>query len=52
MFPGVAENQARLRFFMTSRHTPKQIEDALDAVAEELEAVRKGPSFVSIVAQR
>jgi len=52
MLPGVAENQARLRFFMTSRHTPKQIEDALDAVAEELEAVRKGPSFVSIVAQR
>jgi 8-amino-7-oxononanoate synthase len=52
MFPGVAENQARLRFFMTCRHTPKQIEAALDAVAEELEAVRKGPSFVSIVAQR
>lgn len=50
IFPGVAENQARLRFFLTSRHTPEQIESALDAVAEELPKVRSGPSFVNIVA--
>ncbi len=52
IFPGVAENQARLRFFVTSQHTPKQIEDVLEATAEELQAVRSGPSFVSMVAGR
>jgi 8-amino-7-oxononanoate synthase len=50
IFPGVAENQARLRFFLTSRHTPDQIEGVLDLVAEELPKVRSGPSFVNIVA--
>jgi 8-amino-7-oxononanoate synthase len=50
VFPGVAENQARLRFFLTSEHQPDQIDAALEATAQELEAIRKGPSFVSRIA--
>jgi 8-amino-7-oxononanoate synthase len=52
IFPGVAENQARLRFFMTSRHTPEQIESVLEVVADELPKVRSGPSLVDIIARR
>jgi 7-keto-8-aminopelargonate synthetase-like enzyme len=51
-FPGVAENQARLRFFLTSEHTPKQIDSVLDVVVEELLDVRNGPSLVSLVTKR
>lgn len=51
-FPGVAENQARLRFFLTSEHTPEQINGVLDVVAEELVAVRNGPPLVSLVTKR
>jgi 8-amino-7-oxononanoate synthase len=52
IFPGVAENQARLRLFMTARHTEEQIEGVLDAIAEELRKVRSGPTFVRVVAGR
>lgn len=52
IFPGVAENQSRLRFFITSRHTQQQIDGALDAVAEELPKVLNAPSFVSLIAGR
>lgn len=52
IFPGVAENQARLRFFVTSRHSPEQIESTLSVVAEELANVRNGPSIVDLVARR
>lgn len=52
IFPGVAENQARLRFFMTSRHTPEQIESVLETVAVELPKIRSGPSLVDIIARR
>jgi 8-amino-7-oxononanoate synthase len=52
IFPGVAENQARLRFFITSRHTADQMAGALDAIAEELPKIRKAPSFVNVVAGR
>jgi len=52
VFPGVAENQARLRFFVTSEHTPEQIDAVIDAVAEELPKVRSGASFVSTIAGR
>jgi 7-keto-8-aminopelargonate synthetase-like enzyme len=52
IFPGVAENQARLRFFMTSRHTPEQIESVLETVADELPKVRSSPSLVDIIARR
>ncbi|MFZ5784092.1 MAG: aminotransferase class I/II-fold pyridoxal phosphate-dependent enzyme [Pseudomonadota bacterium] len=51
IFPGVAENQSRLRFFITSRHTPAQMTGALDAIAEELPALREAPSFVAALAQ-
>jgi 8-amino-7-oxononanoate synthase len=52
IFPGVAENQARLRFFITSKHEPAQIEGVLDAIAEELPIVRSAPSFVALMAGR
>ena len=51
-FPGVAENQARLRFFLTSEHTSEQINAVLDVVADELVAVRNGPPLVSLVTKR
>ncbi|WP_428681643.1 aminotransferase class I/II-fold pyridoxal phosphate-dependent enzyme [Reyranella sp.] len=52
VFPGVAENQARLRFFVTSQHTPEQIDSVIDAVAEELPRLLSGSSFVSAIAGR
>jgi 8-amino-7-oxononanoate synthase len=52
IFPGVAENQSRLRFFITSRHTPDHLAGVLDAIAEELPEIRKAPSFVDVVAGR
>ena len=52
IFPGVAENQARLRFFVTSRHEPDQLIGVLDAIKEELPAIRNAPSFVSLMAGR
>jgi 7-keto-8-aminopelargonate synthetase-like enzyme len=50
IFPGVAENQARLRFFLTSRHSIDQIDGVLDAVAAELPKVLSLPSFVGVIA--
>ena len=50
IFPGVAENQARLRFFMTSRHSMAQMEGVIDAIATELPAIRNSPSFVNTIA--
>ena len=52
IFPGVAENQARLRFFITSRHTADQIAGVLDALAEELPEIRNAPSFVNVITGR
>jgi 8-amino-7-oxononanoate synthase len=52
IFPGVAENQSRLRFFVTSRHDVPQIEGVLDALAEELPKVLSAPSFVNVIAGR
>jgi 8-amino-7-oxononanoate synthase len=49
IFPGVAENQARIRFFMTSGHSIEQIHDVIDAVADELAKVRSSPSFIQMV---
>jgi 8-amino-7-oxononanoate synthase len=37
--PAVPEGLARLRFFITSEHTPEQIEYAVDQTAEKLEAL-------------
>ena len=50
IFPGVAENQARLRFFLTSQHSQAQIDSVLDSTAEELAKVRSEPSFIKAVA--
>ncbi|MBV8186962.1 MAG: aminotransferase class I/II-fold pyridoxal phosphate-dependent enzyme, partial [Alphaproteobacteria bacterium] len=50
IFPGVAENQARLRFFLTSRHTQEQIDGVLDATTQELDRVRREPSFIKALA--
>ncbi len=49
IFPGVAENQARLRFFMTSRHTLEQIESVLDVLAAEISAAKNAPSFAELL---
>ena len=50
IFPGVPENQSRLRFFITSRHTAAHIENVLDTLVEELADVRSAPSFVDLIA--
>ena len=36
LYPAVEESAARLRFFITSRHTPDQIRRTITAVQEEL----------------
>jgi 8-amino-7-oxononanoate synthase len=36
IFPAVAHKQARLRFFITSEHTPEQIEAGVEATADAL----------------
>ena len=41
MYPGVPEELARLRFFITSEHTAEQITYAVGVLAEEL-ARRRG----------
>jgi len=52
IFPGVAENQARLRLFITCRHSLEQIDGVLDAIAAELPDILTAPSFFSQVAGR
>ena len=39
LHPAVEEKAARLRFFITARHSEKQIRDTVDAVTEELEKI-------------
>jgi len=41
IFPVVEERAARLRFFLSSRHSPEQVRQALACVAEELPKVRQ-----------
>jgi 8-amino-7-oxononanoate synthase len=36
LYPAVEEHLARLRFFITARHTPEQLRTCADALAEEL----------------
>jgi 8-amino-7-oxononanoate synthase len=52
VFPGVAENQARLRFFVTSEHSQEQIDAVIDAVAEELPLIRSNSSIVGTIVGR
>jgi 8-amino-7-oxononanoate synthase len=40
MYPAVEERAARLRFFITSEHTPAQIRDTVAAVADSLAEVK------------
>lgn len=46
IFPAVPMKAARLRFFLTSKHTPDQIRAAIKATAEELVSVAKKQSLV------
>lgn len=50
IFPAVAEKSARLRFFITSEHTPEQIRETVEATAEELARIREdGPQLGKIL---
>ena len=40
IFPGVAENQARLRFFITASHTEAQIRATIGHIVEALAGIR------------
>jgi 8-amino-7-oxononanoate synthase len=51
IFPAVAERQARLRFFLTARHTTEQICTAIDAVADELRRLKTEPTFAERIAR-
>lgn len=42
IFPAVAENAARLRFFITSEHTDDQIDRTVKQTAERLQTIRAG----------
>ncbi|GJD53302.1 8-amino-7-oxononanoate synthase [Methylobacterium crusticola] len=44
--PAVPERSARLRFFMTSEHTPEQIRETVTALADELDELNQGGSLV------
>jgi 7-keto-8-aminopelargonate synthetase-like enzyme len=39
LHPAVEESAARLRFFITARHTEEQIRITVDAVTEELKKI-------------
>ena len=39
LYPAVEERAARLRFFITSRHTPEQIQRTIQALREELSTI-------------
>lgn len=46
IFPAVPMKAARLRFFLTSKHTPEQIRAVVKATAEEMVSVAKRQSLV------
>lgn len=50
IFPAVAELEARLRFFITARHTKAQLDEAVRLVSEELAILSKEPSFADRIA--
>lgn len=45
VFPEVPEGEARLRFFVTSCHSPEQIRSMVTALAEELERLHAPAAF-------
>jgi 7-keto-8-aminopelargonate synthetase-like enzyme len=42
LYPAVEEHLARLRFFVTSEHTPEQITRTVDVLADELDRLETG----------
>jgi 8-amino-7-oxononanoate synthase/acyl carrier protein len=50
LYPAVEEKAARLRFFITSSHTPDQIRRTIQALQEEL--ARIDPVYARLVSQR
>ncbi|GEP09322.1 aminotransferase class I/II-fold pyridoxal phosphate-dependent enzyme [Methylobacterium gnaphalii] len=44
--PAVPERASRLRFFITSEHTPDQIKETITAIAEELAALETGSTLI------
>lgn len=44
--PAVPERASRLRFFLTSEHTPEQIAETVAAVAEELAELETGATLI------
>jgi 8-amino-7-oxononanoate synthase len=50
LYPAVEEKAARLRFFITSSHTPDQIRRTVAAMQEELSAI--DPAYARAAAQR
>ncbi|PTW60958.1 8-amino-7-oxononanoate synthase [Breoghania corrubedonensis] len=52
IFPAVAENAARLRFFITCDHTAEQIERAVACTAHRLAQIRAGGSGLKALMDR
>ena len=52
LYPAVEESAARLRFFITSRHSEQQIMDTVAAVAEELQKITKMEAGIRDLDQR
>jgi 8-amino-7-oxononanoate synthase len=49
LYPAVPERAARLRFFLTERHTEEQIRDAVGILLEEARAVAAAPTDLAAV---
>ncbi len=52
LYPAVEEKAARLRFFITTNHTPEQIRYTVDAVAAELKKIQQPESREPATASR
>ncbi len=52
IFPAVPEKAARLRFFITSRHRPEEIDAAVDATAEAVAQARGAGGDLNTLARR
>jgi 8-amino-7-oxononanoate synthase len=52
IYPAVPEKSARLRYFITSEHSARDIDEAVSITAEELDAIRKAGSLLRHLAKR
>ncbi|MGX7703235.1 aminotransferase class I/II-fold pyridoxal phosphate-dependent enzyme [Methylobacterium sp. Gmos1] len=50
--PAVPERSSRLRFFITSEHTPEQIRETVTVLADELDELNQGGSLVERLMSR